>query len=47
MKKNLKRMKPEYLPEGVIATLGEDCRGCCYMFKHNMFDPIRRMIIMD
>lgn len=47
MKKDLKRMKPEDLPEGVIAILGEDYRGRCYLFEHNIFGPIGRLIIME
>ena len=47
MKKNLKRMKPEDLPNGVIAILGEDLRGRCYLFEHNIFGPIGRMIIIE
>ena len=47
MKEKLRRMKPEDLPEGVIAILGEDYRGRCYLFEHNIFGPIGRMIIMD
>ncbi len=47
MKKRLKRMKPEDLPEGVIATLGDDSRGRCYLFEHNIFGPIARMIIVE
>ncbi|MBP6126132.1 MAG: hypothetical protein KA446_05635 [Leptotrichiaceae bacterium] len=45
--KKLKRMKPEDLPEGVIANLGEDPRGRCYLFEHNIFGPIGRMIIIE
>lgn len=45
--KKLKRMKPEDLPEGIIANLGEDPRGRCYLFEHNIFGPIGRMIIIE
>lgn len=47
MKEKLRRIKPEDLPEGVIAILGEDYRERCHLFEHNIFGPIGRMIIMD
>lgn len=46
MKKNIRQLKPEDLPEGVITNLGEDSRGRCYVFDHVKYGRLGRLVMI-
>ncbi len=47
MKKNIKQLKPEDLPKGVITNLGEDYRGRCYLFDHVEYGRLGKLVVIN
>ncbi len=47
MKKNIRQLKPEDLPKGVITNLGEDYRGRCYLFDHIEYGRLGRLVMIN
>ena len=47
MKKNIRQMKPEDLPKGVVANLGEDYRGLCYIFDHIEHGCLGKLVMIS
>lgn len=46
IRKGLKQLRPEDLPEGVFAERGYDHRGHCLEFKHKIYGPLGRITLI-
>ena len=44
---SLKRLRPDDLPQGVIARRGYDHRGRCYAFEHDTLGDLGKIILID
>ncbi len=46
IKPGLKQCRPEDLPPGVTTSLGQDHRGHCYVFEHEVLGPLGKIILV-
>ena len=44
---NLKQLRPEDLPVGVVASTGYDHRGRCITFEHDKYGDLGRIILIE